>query len=316
MPFKSVSGWKKLGSLEAEIVALSPYAPGSVCGAFSTDPVKVAIFPFAAGQVKVQGVSLDGCLDGALLDERVALLRGREELWAVLDVQHKPKIDPVGRSTRSLVNNPGTNSALALDWSGQGVELKLEGHEVVGREFPNRGTIRSCFLDGLNCYVVAEEGEGGGRFREHAGGTPESGTQIRCDLPLAAKKMSRVVGGPQLSALTRPGGMEVCVIRKVGAAAVEARTLSLDAAVADIAVLETTLFVATKDGRLLGFGGDVLHRTGDGGHLAPTFDSKMGAGCEPTVLAVTSRGGNRVWVGTKDGDVLRADAVKGSGLSA
>jgi hypothetical protein len=128
--------------------------------------------------------------------------------------------------------------------------------------------------------------------------------------------MTRLVGGPQLSALTRPGGTEVCVIRKVGAAALEARTLTFDAAIADIAVLDTTLFVATKEGTVLGFGGDVIHRTGDGGHPTPTFDVAIGSGIEPSVLAVTNRGGNRVWVGTKEGDVWRGDAVKGTGLSA
>lgn len=316
MPFKTIKALQKVASLDGEVVSLAPYLPGNVCAAFSTDPVRLAVIPFGGGAPKLQSLSLDACHEGALIDERVAVLRVGEELWAVLDVQHKPRVEPVGRSARNLFNNPGSNGALVLDWSGDGTELKLEGHEVSGRTFPLRGAVRSCSLDGRHCFVVADDGGGGGRLREHDGNTPESGTQLRCDLPLAAKSMTRFAGGAQLSALARPGGVEVCVVRKVGAAALEARVMSVGAPVADIAVMESTLFVASVDGTLRGFGGDVLQRTGDGGRPTPTFEVSLGVGVVPTVVAVSSRGGNRIWIGTKEGDVLRGDALKGALLSA
>ena len=312
MPFKSLAGLKKLGTLDAEIVTLASYPSASVCAAFSSDPVKVAVFAFAGGQPKVQQVSLDTCDAGALIDERVAVVKSGDTLWGLIDIQHKPKIEPIGRSMRGLFNNAGSNGALALGWDGEGSELKLEGNEVVGRDFQLRGSIRTCSLDGVNCYVVADDGDGGGKFREHAGNTPEAGTQLRCDLPLAARRMTRLAGGPQLSALTERGALEVCVIRKVGAAALEAKMLGTQSPVVDVAVLESTLFVLSADGVLRVYGADALHRTGDGGQAVATYELALGAEGVPTALAATSRGGNRLWIGTRDGEVFRCDCVKGS----
>lgn len=312
MPYKSLAGLKKLGSLDAEIVALAPHEPGGVCAAFSSDPVRIAAFPFSGGAPRVQHVSLDGCVAGALVDDRVAVVKSGDELWALVDLQHKPRIDSVARSIRGLVHNPAGRSALVLGWGSEAQELALEGNEVKGREFVLRGDIRCASLDGLNCYVVASDGASGGRFREHAGGTPEAGTQLRCDLPLAAKTMDRVTGGPRLAALMRRGGAEICIVRKVGAGILEPKLLALEAPAVDVAVLETSLFVATEDGRVLLFDSDALHRASDGGQVAASFALELGE--EPTVLVTTLRGGNRVWIGTRSGAVLRCDAVRGTSL--
>ncbi len=313
MPFKSLAGLKKLGSLDAEVVALAPYQPGSICAAFTNDPVKVATFPFASGQQRVQNVSLDVCNHGVLIDERVAVVKSGDELWALLDIQHKPKIDPISRAIRSLHDNPGGSTALAIGWDGEGAELRVQGHEVTGRQFTLRGALRTCSMDGTNCYVVAD-GEQGGKFREHPGSTPESGTQIRCDLPLAAKKMDRLAGGQQLSALCRKGGAEVCVIRKIGAAALEPKIVGVDGGVVDCAVIESSLFVLCADGKLRVFGADALGRAGDG-NPPPTFELDLKADGAPTAIAATTRGGNRIWIGTKEGEVLRCEAVKGTMMS-
>ena len=312
MPFKSLAGLKKLGSLDAEIVALAAYQPGAVCAAFSTDPVKVGVFPFAGGQPRIQSLTLERCEAGALIDERVAVVKCGDEVWGLLDIQHKPKVDPIGRSMRSLVHNSASKSALAFGWSGEASELKLEGNEVVGREFQVRGKVRACAVDGVNCYVVADEDGTGGKFREHPGSTPEAGTQIRCDLPLDARKLTRLVAGPQLAALTQKGTTSVCVIRKMGAAALEAKLLQVDSAVVDIAVLETTLFVLFADGYARGYAADALQRTGDGARAVASFELALGVNGVPTVLTATARGGNRLWFGTTEGDVWRCDCVIGS----
>jgi hypothetical protein len=303
---------KKAGDLEAEVVALAPFPSANVCAAFSTDPVKTVVFPFGGGQPQVQSVSLDACESGALIDERVAVVKSGDELWGLVDLQHKPRIERVVPSVRAVFNNAGSKSALAFGWGDEGYELMLQGNEVVAREFQVRGTVRACSLDGVSCYVVADDGGGGGKFREHPGNTPESGTHIRCELPLAAKEMDRLAAGPQLAALVQKGGSTVCVIRKVGAAALDVKIVSVDTGIVDIAVLETTLFVLTDDGDVRVFGADALQRSSDGGPAVPNFALAMGAGSAPTALAASSRGGNRLWIGTKDGEVFRCDCVKGA----
>jgi hypothetical protein len=112
--------------------------------------------------------------------------------------------------------------------------------------------------------------------------------------------------------LTRRGGDEVCVVRKLGAGNLEAKLVVVDGGVVDVAVLESTLFVLSADGRVRLYGADALHRTSDGGRALPTFELALSTDGAPTALATTSRGGNRLWVGTREGEVLRFDAVKGS----
>ena len=129
---------------------------------------------------------------------------------------------------------------------------------------------------------------------------------------MAAKEMDRLAAGPQLAALVQKGGSTVCVIRKVGAAALDVKIVSVDTGIVDIAVLETTLFVLTDDGDVRVFGADALQRSSDGGPAVPNFALAMGAGSAPTALAASSRGGNRLWIGTKDGEVFRCDCVKGA----
>lgn len=312
MPFKSLAGLKKLGSLDAEVVAFAPHQPGSVCAVFTSDPVKVAVYSFSGTPAKVQSVSLDTCTGGALLDERVAAVRSGDEIWALLDLQHKPKIEAVVRSARALINNPGSAGALSLGWGGEAAELLVSGSEVAVREFAVRGNARACALDGTSCFLVADDGDGGGRFREHPGSTPESGTQLRCDLPLVAKKMQRLAGGAQLSALTTRGGEDVCIVRKVGAGSLEAKAIVVDGGVVDIAVIETSLFVLGADARVRVYGADALHRTADGGRALPTFELALSLEGAPSSLCATSRAGNRLWIGSREGEVLRCDAVKGS----
>lgn len=314
MPYRSIGALKKLASLGGEIVVLAPYEPASVMAAFANDPVKLGMIPFGGGDVRTQGIALDEVSQGALIDQRVAVVKSGDELWALLDVQHKPKIDPVTRSIRALAHNPRGGSALGLSWDGSGVELKLEGAEVVVRSFELRGKLRAVWLDGMSCHVVAD-GEGqGGRYRQHPGATPEAGTQIRCDLPLPSAKMSECAGGPQLLALYAKGKSEICVVRKVGAAALEAKVLGMGQGVRSVAVLETSMFVLGEDGVVRLYDGGTLERARDGAQTAALFELSLSAYGAPSLLASTTRGGNRLWIGTKDGEVLRADAVKGTSL--
>jgi hypothetical protein len=309
MPFRSLAGRKKLGNLGAEIVALAPFESAAILAAFTTDPVQVAVYPYAGGTPKVKTVSLDSAGDGALLNRDVAIVKSGTDLWSLLDIQHRPGVDQVGRDIRSLHDNPRGETALAIGWDGQGAELKVRGRDVGGRQFELRGEVRAASLDGTSCYVVVE-GPGGGKLREHPGGTPESGTQVRCDLPAEALGMTRLAGGKRLSALCQRGGSKVCIVRKIGAAGLEARMLLVDGGVADVAVIDTSLFVLGADDKLRLFDAETLAQAG-GEIAAARFEIALGADAAATVMAATTQGGNRLWIGTKDGEVLRFDAVKG-----
>jgi len=307
MPFKNLASLKKVATLNAEVVAIAPDEKARSLAAITSDPVQVAIQPIGAGTAKKKNVSIDEAVDGALIDKRVALVKSGSDIWGLLDIQHSPKIEQVGRDMRSLHNNRRGEMALAIGWDGQGAELQIQGHEVGGRQFVLRGTVRACSLDGSFCYVVVD-GPGGGRFREHRGSTPESGTQVRCDLPAAAQGMKTLAGGQQLSALCKPGGDTVCVIRRQGAADLSAKMIGIDTTTVDVAVIESSLFVLGVDGKLRLYDSDTLHRAGDD-VATPTCALDLRGSGVPTALASTTKGGNILWVGTKEGDLIRCNAV-------
>ena len=173
MPFKKLASAKKLANLGAEVVAFAPLESGSVVAAVTTDPVKVSVHPIGAGNHRVTNVSLDEAHGAALIDKKVAVVKSGDDLWALLDIQHTPKIEQVGRDIRSLHGCPKGGTALAIGWDGNGAALGLQNNEVGGRQFVLRGDVRCASLTTERCYVVVDGG--GGQLREHPGGTPESG---------------------------------------------------------------------------------------------------------------------------------------------
>ena len=86
--------------------------------------------------------------------------------------------------------------------------------------------------------------------------------------------------------------------------------VALETSVASVAVNSTSMFVATNDGRLNLYNGDALHRA-SGAPIEASFSLDLRASGAPTCLFATRKGGNRLFVGTKEGDVLRCEAAKG-----
>jgi hypothetical protein len=313
MPYKSFASLKKLANLDAEVVDLALLESGSIAAAVTNDPVKVAIYPFAGGAPKIQGVSLDTAHGVALINKQVAVVKSGDELWALLDIQHKPKMEQIGRDMRALYACPAGNTALAIGWDGHGAALAFQNREVGGRQFVLRGDLRAASLrDGIT-YVIAD-GPAGGQLRAHPGSTPEAGATMRVDLPPTAAAHDRLAGGHDLSATTRRGGDEVCVILREGSAALTVKTLRAGVGIVDVAVFSTSLVVLGVDGRLRLFDGDRLRAADDGATLSSTHELALGAQGEPSAMAATSKGGAKLWIGTRGGDVMRCDAVKGSGL--
>jgi hypothetical protein len=310
MPFKALASLKKVGTLDAEIVGIAPLENDQLVGVVSNDPVKVALYPYGSGSTKVKNVGLDNVGGLALINKAVAVVRSGGELWAVLDLQHTPKVEQVGRDIRSLCHFPKGGTALAVGFDGHGAALAIEGgREVGGRQFTLRGDVRTAVLDMTHCYVVVNGvGGPGGQLRVHPGQTPENAATARADLPSDATGMNRIGAAPGLIALAKRGADKVVVVRQQGNA-LEPHVLAVPGGVVDVAVMETSMFVLGADGKVRLYNGEMLAKLGKD-ILEPTsiFDLKVK---DPTVIVATQRGGNKLWVGTKSGDVLRCDAIKG-----
>jgi hypothetical protein len=318
MPYKSLASLKKLGNLGAEVAGLAALESGRIVAALTSDPVKVAIYGYDGGSPKVTNVALDEARSVALINKQVAVVKSGDDVWALLDIQHKPKMEQVGRDIRSLHGSPDGETALAIGWDGQGAALAFQNNEVGGRQFVLRGEVRAASLRDRVTYVVVD-GSAGGQLRAHPGSTPESGAASRVDLPPTAAAHDRLAGGHDLSALARRGSDEVCVVLREGASALTVKTLRTGAAVIDVEVMSTSLFVLGGDGRIRLFDGDTLRAATDGGAPQPTFELTLGAPGfvvmgEPAAMIATTKGGGRLWIGTRGGDVLRCEPVKGAGL--
>ncbi len=310
MPFKTLASLKKLTNLNAEVVALAPLETASVVAAVTTDPVQVSVHPFTGAKGKVTNVSLDDVNAIALINKAVAVVKSGDDLWALLDIQHTPKMEQVGRDIRSLHYCPKGDTALAIGWDGNAAALVFQNNEVGGRQFVLRGDLRACALSLDATYVVAD-GAGGGQLRGHPGPTPEPGATMRADLPATAQGMNLLAGGYDLSAVAKSGGDAVCVVQREGASALTVKHLLVDGPVVDVAVIATSLFVLGADGKIRLFDGDTIRQAGDGSPLTPTFQLELRATGQPAVMCATTKGGNKLWVGTKGGDVLCCSAVKG-----
>jgi hypothetical protein len=309
MPFKSLSALKKLATLDAEVVAGAALETDGVFVALTNDPVQLNIQPFGAGSAKTQSVSLDSANEVALINKSVAVIRSGGDLWGVLDVSHRPKVDQVGRDARSLIYNPAGGSAFVLGWDGQGHELKMQGHDVGERAFALRGDLRAAALS-RSAMHTAVDGQGGGQYREHPGSTPEPAASGRADLPAEAAAFSRMAGGSQLSALFKPGKSEICVIRREADGSYGAKVVLSDSPVRDLAVIESSLFVVCGDDRVRLYDGATIQGC-LGDVMAPTYELSLRADGGATMLRSTTARGNRLWIGTQAGELFRCDAVKG-----
>ncbi|MEM9693037.1 MAG: hypothetical protein AAGA56_10860 [Myxococcota bacterium] len=303
MPYRALSSPKKLANLEEEVVALAPHEKDRLVGVVTTDPVRLGLFPYS-GNHKVIKVSLDEAHDLAVINKAVVVIRSGSELWALLGVQHShPKIEQVGRDIRALHAHPGGGTAFSIGHDGQGAALELSGHEVGGRHFVLRGSVRAARLGFDRTYVVVQ-GDQGGQFREHPGSTPESASLSKVDLPAAAAGFNRLAAGPALAALSKRGAGQVCIVRRGSSSALEASMIDV-ASVVDVAVIDTSLFVLQQSGSLLLFNQEALASP------EPAATATANVGGTPTAMCTTTKGGARLWIGTREGDVMRIDAVKG-----
>lgn len=311
MPYKHLTAPKTIATLDGEIVATAQLESANWYAVLTNDPVCVTMFPTTGGATKGKStnVSLHNCQEVALINRDVAVVRSDDDLWALLDIQHTAKMDQVGRDIRWLRGCPRGEKALAIGWDGQGAALSLRQYEVGGRQFTVRGEIRACDMGATETYVVAEAG-GAGQFRAHPGGTPESGAKARADLPADAKSFDQLVGGPQLAAVYKKGSANVCIVTRDSSNNASAKMVMLDVPPLSLTVAATSLFSVADDGRVRLFNAEALNKAEADVPMDPTAAVDTPARAEPTVLDATTKGGTKIWLGSKAGDVIQLNATK------
>ena len=308
MPFKALAGLKKITKLDAEVVALAQLRGEGMFAAITNDPAMLAFGPFSGSGVKSKNISLDGVNGLAFINKSVVVVKSSDQLWAIIDIAHTAKIEQCGRDIGTLAARPKGATALTVGYDGQGAELELKGYEVGGRHFVLRGDHR-CVSIGNDDHTHTVVQQGDGQYRQHPGATPEPAPSGRADLPSEAKTFNRIAGGIQLSAIYKKGSTQVCVVRAEGGNQYGAKVVTVDSAVNGAAVIESSLFVICSDGKLRLYNADTLQAS-IGDVMAPTNELDLRVGGEPRVIMSSTRGGNKLWVGTNSGDVVRCDAIK------
>ena len=311
MPFKVLASLKKVAKLDAEIVAIAPLETARIVAAITKDPVKLAVQPYAGAGGKVTNVSLDEAKDVALVNKQVAVVKSGDDLWALLDIQHRVRVEQVGRDIRSLHACPDGDTALAIGWDGNGAGLVFQNNEVGGQQFVLRGDVRAASLGEGRTWVVVDGGPGG-QLREHPGSTPERAAIARADLPAEAAGYDLLAGGNDLCAIGRRGASSVCVARRRGSG-YEVKMIAVVGNVVDLAVIGTSLFVLGSDGKLRLYASDAIEKAAADEGPQLTFELDLRLNGEPTALCATLKGGNKLWAGSRGGDLVCCDAVK-SGL--
>ncbi|EYF04742.1 hypothetical protein [Chondromyces apiculatus] len=310
MSFHSLNAPRKIHSLDAEIRGAAVLANPGLVAMVSTDPVRLGVCPLGGSAGKTTNISLSSADDVALLSKDAAVVRSEGDVWAVLGIQHSPKIDQVGRDARLLAARPGGETALGLGWDESATEFKLVKNDVEGRQFVLRGSVRAFDVTEAETYAVVDAGGEGGELRVHPGATPEPGASHRATLPREAKGLDRVRGGQQLSAIYKRGGSAVCAVVK-SAGKLVAKMITLEAAAVDVAVLEGSLFVAFADGRIAIYS-DAAIEGATGAALAPTNKVQLGGRGEPRVIVATAKGGATLWIGTSAGEIFSAAIARKS----
>ncbi|HVK69108.1 MAG TPA: hypothetical protein VM694_31840, partial [Polyangium sp.] len=104
------------------------------------------------------------------------------------------------------------------------------------------------------------------------------------------------------------GGAGLCVVTRDGARA-EASLVTLDAPIADVAVTDTSVVVAFTSGKLALY--EAASLAAPEGPKAPVSTTVAGGKGRPRVLlATTTKGATSIWIGTAEGEVMRAAVVE------
>ena len=301
MPFKNISQSRKVASVEGEVRGASYNAKLDAVALLSWNPVQLVVIGRGGTGAKIHNITMDDVSDIVLLSRDTAIIKAGSDTWQVLDLAHKPRVDPLGNDARSVVGPQG-ETALALRWDNTCDAFTPGKNEVALRNFTLRGDHRSIDLGENECYVVADGGDG--EFRIHPGSTPEQGSLTKVALPSGCMEFDRLKGGKFLSAVFKKNGTSVCIIRRAGNR-VEPKLLHLEAQVADVVIQETSMVVVAKDGRAILYDSESLDKAG--GNATPRFELSLGCNGQATT-AVGARG--NIFIGTSTGEIYMGTLIR------
>jgi hypothetical protein len=303
MPFKNVSSVRKVASVDGAVTGGAFNRALSSVAISSNNPVQIALLPLNGVNPKVQSVGLDDVSDIALLNRAMAVVKAGDSTWALLDIEHKPKVEELHRDTKAICPKASGGLALGLKWDGSGVEYAPGKNDVAVREFTLRGDTRCADVGETETYAVVDIGEG--EFRIHPGTTPEPGSATKIALPAGSKNLDRIRGGKFTSAIYKRGHSNVCLVRRAGNR-LEAKMLTLAWPPTDVAVIETTMLVTTADGRIVLFDAESLDKA-TSSLIEARFEAHLGCRGEPRVMVVANQ---TLFVGTSTGEILQGAIVR------
>jgi hypothetical protein len=302
MPYKNVSQPKQVAKLDGEVTGGSFHRKLGSVAMLGRAPVQVAVVAATGSPSKVFNLGLNDVSDIVLLSRDMAVVRDGSDLWGVVDLAHKARVDQVGQDAKLLIG-PQNDTGVALKWDGSGEALTPGKADVSVRSFQLRGDHRAVDVNEAECFAVVDGGDG--EFRIHPGPTPEQGSVTKVALPPGCKELDRVRGARYLSAVYSRNNSTLCVVRRAGNR-LEPKMLRLDIPLTDVAVSETTLIALARDGRVVIYDSESIDKA-TSSMIEPIGEKHLGCQGEPRVVVVA---GGTIFVGTSAGEVLMASLIR------
>ncbi|MDI3290857.1 hypothetical protein [Polyangium sp. 15x6] len=271
-------------------------------------PARIAVTPVTATSGEAIDLPRITAQEVALLSKDVALVRDKEgTVWSV-PLGDPYRVREIVRDMRTLLPRPSGEGAFAISDEGKVLTLSLGRGEVGARPVEVPGRVRAGDAGDGVTYLLAE-GEQGGQLRVYPGTTPERGPSARVTLPAEAAEFDQVRGGRVYCAVFKRGGTGLCLVIRDGARA-EASLVTLEAPIADAVVTETSVVVAFANGKLALYDAASLATPSEGPRAPVSTTAAGGKGRPRVLLATTTKGATSIWIGTAEGEVLRAAVVE------
>ncbi|MRG91448.1 hypothetical protein [Polyangium spumosum] len=295
---------RKIVDLGAGITACAWLGSQGLVAFLTSRPARLVVAPVGATSGEPIDLPRITAQEVALLSKDVALVRDKEgTVWSV-PIADPYRVREVVRDMRTLLPRPSGEGALAISDDGKLITLTLGRGEVSARPAEVSGQIRAAHVGPGVTYLLAE-GEQGGQLRVIPGTALERIPSARVSLPAEASAFDQVRGGGAFGVVFKRGEASLCVVTQGGERA-EAALVTLEGPIADVTVTETSVVVAFASGKLALYEAATLVAPGEGPKEPASTVAAGGKGRPRVLLATTTKGATSIWVGTAEGEVLRA----------